>query len=129
MSVETILSGKSPISSIDTIELGGSQYTVKTADVLATSSGNTQLIAAPGANLAIRILTWHIWGDTAMTVLIQDAAGTPVVIERGYPAANGGGVDGKEKLHRIATTNTAINLNLSINGNVFCQVTYIEETV
>ena len=101
-------------------------YEVQTAQVTATASGNTQLLAAI-LLLRFKILAWTIWSDTELRVKIQDAAGTPVVLVDAFPAARGGGIDSVYKENdKLSTANTVLNVNLSGAGNVFVKIWYVE---
>ena len=104
-------------------------YTVKSARVNATASGNTQLIAAV-AGKKIVLLTWNVGpASAAGTVTIQDAAGTPVVLAGPfYVAANGGTNNPVEKeSDQEGTVSLAVNVNLSAIFNCPVSVTYVEK--
>lgn len=110
------------------VYIDGSTYTVKSARVRATASGNTQLVAAVTGS-KIRPIAWTIGPvSAAVTVTIQDAAGTPVVIAGPFDcAANGGIVNAVYKeSDQEGTVSTAINVNLSGVANVTVHFWFVE---
>lgn len=115
------------VEKLDQVAINSKKYTVKTATIEATTSGNTQIIAAVAAKQIV-VIAHEMFSDTAMTVKVQDAAGSPVVLSGPwYPAANGGIVNGVYKENdTLGTSNTAINVNLSTNGNVNVKIWYVE---
>ena len=103
-------------------------YTVKSARVRATTSGNTQLVAAV-SGISIRPLSYTVGpASAAGVVTIQDAAGTPVVLVGPFDlAANGGIVNSVFKQSdQQGTSGEAINVNLSVSLNVTIQLWYCE---
>ena len=103
-------------------------YTVKSARVRATASGNTQILAAVAAK-QIKPIAYSVGPvSAAVTVTVQDAAGTPIIMLGPFDcAANGGIVDGTPKENdQIGTSNTAINVNLSGTANVTVHLRYVE---
>lgn len=110
--------------------LDGVLYSVKSARVNATASGNTQIIAAVAAKKIV-LLAWNVGpASAAVTVTIQDANGTPVVLAGPFACAANGGTNNSDykEYDTEATSATAINVNLSgaITG---CPVTvwYVEK--
>lgn len=105
-------------------------YTVRSARVEATTSGNTQIIAAV-ASRQIAILAWAIGPvSIAVTVTIQDADGTPVVLAGPFDCATNGGTNNPDykESEQIGTSNTAINVNISTNADVPVHLWYVEKT-
>lgn len=107
------------------IVIDGVGYPVKSAQVTATSSGDTQLIAAVTAK-QIKILSWEMFSDTAMTVTLQDASNNTLA-GPWYPAANGGIVNPMLKENdQIGTSGERVDAVLSTNGNVNVKAWYVE---
>lgn len=103
-------------------------YSVKSARARATASGNTQIVAAVTGK-KIRPVAWSVGPvSAAVTVVIQDANGTPVVLAGPFDcAANGGIINGQYKeSDQEGTVTTAINVNLSGIANVTCHLWYVE---
>ena len=103
-------------------------YTVKTARLRATASGNTQLIAAVVGS-KIRIIAYAVGPvSAAVVVTIQDAAGTPVVMVGPHDCATNGGIVNAvyKETDQEGTVSTAINVNLSLAANVTVAVSYVE---
>ena len=103
-------------------------FVVKSKLVRATTSGNTQIIAAV-ANKRIAILAWAIGPvSAAVVVTIQDADGTPVVMEGPFECAANGGTNNPDykESDQLGTSNTAINVNISTNANVPVKLWYVE---
>lgn len=103
-------------------------YSVKSARVRATASGNTQLVAAVSGS-KIRPVAYTVGpASAAVVVTIQDAAGTPVVMCGPFDlAANGGIVNSVYKdTDQEGTVSTAVNVNLSTTANVTVQLWYVE---
>lgn len=109
------------------VTLDGVTQTVKTAEVTATASGNTQILAAVSGKQIV-VMAYEMFSDTALTVKVQDAAGSPIVLAGPwFPAANGGLVNAVYKENDTkGTSNTAINVNTSANGNVYVKIWYLE---
>lgn len=103
-------------------------YTVLSARARATTSGNTQIVAAV-TDRRIRPIAWAVGPvSAAVTVIIQDTSGTPVVLAGPFDcAANGGIINGvyKESDQQGAVGN-AINVNLSAVANVTVHLWYVE---
>ena len=114
-------------SDLGQVIIDGTVLTVKSAQVTATASGNTQILAAV-VTKQIKILAHAMFSDTALTVKVQDAAGSPNVLNGPwYPAANGGIVNSFPKENdQIGDSNVATNVNLSANGNVNVKIVYVE---
>ena len=103
-------------------------YSIKSARVRATASGNTQLIAAVVGS-KIRLVSYAVGpASAAVVVTIQDAAGTPVVLAGPWDVAtNGGIVDSEYKeSDQEGTAGLAVNVNLSLAANVTVHVRYVE---
>ena len=105
-------------------------FTIKSARVKATASGDTQIIAAV-AGKQIALLAWTIGPvSAAVVVTIRDADGTPVVMAGPFECAANGGIansDYKES-DQLGTSNTAINVNLSTTANVPVHLWFVEKT-
>ena len=120
--------GLAGVADVGRVVIDGVLYSVKTARVRATASGNTQLIAAVTGS-KIRIIAYAVGPvSAAVVVTIQDAAGTPVVMVGPHDcAANGGIVNAVYKdTDQEGTVGTAVNVNLSGAANVTVQVSYVE---
>lgn len=122
------MSSTADLMRLDKVVINGIKYTVKTANVTATTSGNTQIIAAVSGK-QITVIAVEMTSDTQLVVKVQDADGTPVVVAGPwYPAARGGLVNSAYKENdTLGTSNTAINVNISANGNVYVKVWYVEQ--
>lgn len=119
------------VSELGRVLIDGVLYTVKSARVRATASGNTQLIPAVGS-YAIRLISYAVGPvSVAVTVTVQDAATTPVVMAGPWDCAtNGGIVDSVYKeSDQEGTVGQAVNVNLSGIANVTVHVRYIEKPV
>lgn len=96
----------------------------------ATASGNTTVIAAPGASLSLYIkkASVHNADSSTVTVKLQDGAGGTTRWQA-LLAADGGGsiIDFGSRGWKL-TANTLLNVNLSGAGNVDVNITeyYIE---
>ena len=105
-------------------------FTIKSARVKATASGDTQIIAAV-AGKQIALLAWTIGPvSAAVVVTIRDADGTPVVMAGPFECAANGGIansDYKES-DQLGTSNTAINVNLSTTANVPVHLWFVEKS-
>jgi hypothetical protein len=114
-------------SDLERTVISGVSYQVKTAEVTATASGNTQILAAV-ASRQIKVIDSFVSTDTSLTILIQDAAGTPIELYGPfYTAANWGKNNaGYAENDKLGTSNTAINVNLSANGNAYVKIWYVE---
>lgn len=102
-------------------------YPVLSARARATAGGNTQIVAAVGGR-KIRPVAWSVGPvSTAVTVTIQDTAGTPVVIAGPFDCAtNGGIINGTYKeSDQEGTVGLAINVNLSGVSNVTVHLWYV----
>lgn len=113
------------VDAIDTVNIGGTEYTVKRANFAATASGDTTVIAAVTSKV-LRVLsvfsvsngaTDVTWKDGAGTTLLANAnhaAGVPHVLSppRGYVFATASG--------------QLLKVNLSASVNVSGIVTYVE---
>ena len=115
-------------SPLDQVYIGSRWYAVKTSRTRATVSGNTQAIPAV-AGSKIRPLSYSVGPvSAAVTVTVQDAAGTPVVLLGPFDCAvNGGIVDETPKnTDQEGTVSVAVNINLSVDSNVTVHLRYIE---
>ena len=116
------------IADISQVIIDNVLYTVKSARVRATASGNTQILGAVSGK-QIKILSYNVGPvSAAVTVTFQDAAGTPVVMAGPFDcAANGGTNEGVLKENdELGTSNTATNVNLSAASNVTARIHYVE---
>ncbi len=114
------------VPSTDRVAYQGQVYRVQSARVRATASGNTVLVAAVSGR-QIGILSWTVGPvSAAVTVTIQDAAGTPVVLAGPFDCAANGGIVVGRRAPVLATLSTDVNVNLSAAANVTVMVEYIE---
>ena len=100
----------------------------------ATKAGTRELVAAPGAGLAIKLLGFYAVGSAADgTLKLQDGAGTPVALtgtitldisvnDRWELPPHGGGSDGGH--WGVCTANKALNIVLSANMDCDGAISY-----
>ena len=109
------------------VDENGTVRTVNRAFANPTASGNTQVVAAQGAALRIRVLSLFSMAATAVTIKFQSAT---TDISAGFPvAANGGfvlprNVDGWFQ----TAANEALNINLGGAVTAGVQVTWVQAT-
>lgn len=102
-----------------------SHHNVKRAFANATSSGDTELVPAPGTGIKIRVLSVAaVAGVSANAVTFRSAA---TAISAGFPfAANGGMVLNENPNGWFQTAaGEALNVNLSGATLVAVSITYI----
>jgi hypothetical protein len=101
--------------------------TVNRSFANATTSGNTQVVAAQGAGVRIRVIAVHVMTDTAMAIKFQSATSD---ISAGMVLAANGGYVKQENEHGWFQTaaNAALNINLGVNGNVGVDVVWVQAT-
>lgn len=117
------------VADLSRVLLDGVLYTIKSARVRATASGNTQLIAGVTGKKIV-LLSWNVGpGSAAVVVTIQDAAGTPVVLAGPFDCATTGGTNNsvEKESDQEGTVDLAVNVNLSLAVNVTVSVTYVEK--
>lgn len=92
-----------------------------------SSSGNTQVVAAQGAGVKIRVLSLVIVSTIAQTVKFQSAT---TDISAGFPVAANGGIVLPPNDHGWVQTadNEALNINLSAATATGVQVVWIPVT-
>lgn len=98
---------------------------IKRAFVNATSTGDNQLVAAPGANIKIRVMSVvAVCGVAANTMTLRSAT---TAISAGYPFAANGGMALNENTSGWFQTaaNEALNVNLSGASLVAVSITYL----
>jgi hypothetical protein len=98
---------------------------VKRAFVNATSSGDNELVAAPGSGIKIRVLSVAaVAGVSANTVTFRSAT---TAISAGFPFAANGGMALNENPNGWFQTaaGEALNVNLSGATLVAVSITYI----
>lgn len=100
----------------------GVAQTVQRAFANATASGATQVVAAQGAGVKIRVLSVFAVATTAVTIKFQSAA---TDISAGFPvgATSGFAVVNQHGLFQTAA-NEALNINLSAAVATGVQVTW-----
>lgn len=85
----------------------------------ATGSGDATLVAAPGPNLFIRVLHYHLTSDRPVVTLLKSGSTTKDIIYA--TAASGGGIstpeEGGDGIFDCAV-NEALVINLSTTANV-----------
>jgi hypothetical protein len=102
---------------------------IKYAFVNASSSGNNQLVAAPGAGLKIRVLSLVAVCGVAATSMKLQSATTDISALFAF-AANGGMVLNENASGWFSTAaGEALNVNLSGANPVGVSITYISTTV
>ena len=102
------------------VDIGGGQIvdetntarTVQRAFLDASGAGDTQIVAAQGAGIRIRVIAYTFVAAAAVTVTFRSAAAG---ISSGKPVAANGGVVAGEAHHGWFQTlaNEALNINLS----------------
>ena len=100
----------------------------QTADVDATSSGNTQVVAAVTGR-RIRVTSVLATNGGSSTVSINFQSSTTEITATHMLAVNGGGYarDARPDGFLFQTAvGEALNINLDANGTVGCDVTYKE---
>lgn len=109
------------------VDENGTVRTVSRAFANATLSGNTQVVAAQGAGVKIRVLSYTVVCLLAVTIKFQ--SGT-TDISAGYPFAINGGVAVPYNPHGLFETaaNEALNINLSLGTTVGVTVIWIPAT-
>lgn len=90
------------------------------ATVNATASGNTTVIAAPGANVSLYICkgSIHNSGASNITAILQDGAGGTARWAAELAAEGGGSMFDFGARGWKLTANTLLNVNLSAGGDV-----------
>lgn len=105
------------------LDEGSSLRAVARAYVNATASGNTELVAAQGAGVRIRLLALFVLTDAAVSIKFQSA--TTDVSAVWALVANGGFVLPVNPHGWLQTNaNEALNVNLSGIANVGVQATW-----
>jgi hypothetical protein len=121
----------------DLVRMAGDRYgrvqvagvDLSIAAVQATASGDTALIAAPGAGNRLKVLRVEIsnsHSSTALTVGLKSASlnGGAVFGKKYLPAAGGQGVWVFPLGHLLCGDNEAFNVHLSAAGQVECTAYY-----
>lgn len=113
-----------PISSEQSDESGVIRSCSRTF-LNATASGNTQIVAAQGGVIRVRVLAVNVISATALTIKFQSAT---TDICSGKPlAANGGWIAPYTQAGWFQTTaNEALNVNLSGAGTVGVDIIWIQ---
>ena len=120
--------GLAGVADVGRVIIDGVLYSVKSARVQATASGNTQIVAAVTGS-RIRPVAWTVGPvSAAVVVTIQDAAGTPVVLAGPFEVAANGGIANPvyKESDQEGTVSTAVNVNLSGASNVPVTLWYVE---
>jgi len=106
--------GASHVSNVggNVIDENGVVRVVQRSFVNATASGNTELVAAQGAGIKIRVIYFYHVSLTAVTVKFQSGV---TDIAPGLPVGANGGIQAGVNNHGIFQTapNEALNVNLS----------------
>lgn len=98
---------------------------MKSAAVVATASGDTEVIAAPGAGKFLRVHGYQISSRAALNEVQLRSATTPKAYTEAVAAAGGGVSCPPSKLPYFeCAANEALNVNLSAAGNVSVNVQY-----
>lgn len=120
--------GARPIAGVcgHVIDENGATQTVQRAFANATGSGNTQVVAAQGAGVRIRVLSVFVVATTAVTIKFQSAttdisAGFPVGATSGFAVVNNHGIF-------QTAANEALNINLGGAVATGVQVTWVPAT-
>lgn len=109
------------------VALGGTQVTVQSAAINATSAGNNTIIGAPGTTLCNHVLSFTlIANDGPVTATFQDGAGGASLFGPVNLAGAGFGVKDDDPHLVFKTSNdTLLNLSLSGGTQVGGRITYI----
>lgn len=101
--------------------------TVNRAFVNASLSGNTELVAAQGVGVRVRVLSIAVVATLAVTIKFQSAT---TDITAGFPVAATGGMVLPYNPHGWfeTTANEALNINLGIGTATGCQITWVQST-
>jgi hypothetical protein len=111
----------------DSIEIGGTIYTVLRAFVNATASGNTQVVAAT-AGKKVRTLKYSLSASAAANVYFATSTGGTAISSTKYLAGAGAGIGASFcpfGLFADTTSGDALEINLSTTANVGVDVLYI----
>ena len=109
------------------IDENSSLRSVSRSFVTATSSGNTQLVAAQGVGVRVRLLSLFVMAASAVDVKFQSA--TSDISATWSVSANGGFVLPVNEHGWFQTgQNQALNVNLSSNVSVGVQATWCTAT-
>lgn len=108
------------------VALGGTQVTVQSAAINATSAGNNTIIGAQGTALCSHVLSFTLIANNAVTATFQDGAGGASLFGPVNIAGAGYGVHDQDP-HLVFKTsdNTLLNLSLSGGTQVGGRITYI----
>ena len=124
----TGVQGARPIAGVcgQVIDENGATQIVVSAFANATGSGNTQVVAAQGAGVKIRVLSVFAVATTAVTIKFQSAttdisAGFPVGATSGFAVVNQHGIF-------QTAANEALNINLGGAVATGVQVTWVPAT-
>ena len=109
------------------IDEGGTVRAISRAFANATLSGNTAVVAAQGAGVRIRVLSYTIVALLAVTVKFQSAT---TDICAGMPFGANGGIAVPYNPHGLfeTTANQALNVNLSLGTTVGVNVVWCPAT-
>lgn len=130
--VLTIAAGTNRIGAVyplcgQVVDENGTLRTVNRAFANATLSGNTQVVAAQGAGVRIRVLSVAVVATLAVTVKFQSAT---TDISAGMPIAATGGYIRPDNPHGWFQTsaNEALNINLGLGTAVGVDLTWVQAT-
>lgn len=106
------------------VDQDGTVRTIQRAFVDATGAGNTEVVAAQGGSVRIRVLSYYMVGTLGVTVKFQSATTN---ISPGLPIGANGGISCPYNPHGWFQTaaNEALNINLGIGTAVGCMVVWI----
>ena len=101
--------------------------TVNRAFANASLIGNTQVVAAQGASVRVRVLSVLVVATLGVTVKFQSAT---TDITAGFPLAANGGMVLPYNPHGWFETaaNEALNINLGLGTATGCQITWVQST-
>lgn len=101
---------------------------IKRAFLNCAASGNTEIVAAQGTGIKIRVISVSVIAAAANTVKFQSAT-TDITSAAALPA-NGGYVKNSNEYGWMQTAaNEALNVNCSASNAVAVDVTYVLTTV
>jgi len=109
------------------VDENGTTRTVFRSFADATASGDTEVVAAQGAGIRIRVLAYSFVSDASVTAKFRSATSS---ISSGKPVSANGGVVAAEAPHGWFQTsaNQALNINLSGTANVGVDVIWVQAT-
>lgn len=118
-----------PAPELESVTVGGAEYTVQTAFVNATASGDTAIVSAT-ASKTTYLLWAHVNNKGSSDITVKFNDGTSDLTSDKMAGANGGGGNIQPGpggfVCKNAAVNRPLNINLSATGTVGVDINYIE---